>query len=1163
MNDNPALACAHSPRAHPGDDLAGTDPHSLRDWLAPALGCDAAAIDAQLSLIDQGLDSINLMRLPTLLARHGVRVGFAELMERPTLQAWLRLFAERAGVVAAAEPATPAVGDGFELTPLQQAYWLGRDEQRSLGGVACQLYQELDGGELDPPRLESAVRALCQRHAMLRAQFLADGRQRIRSEPAWAGLRVHDLRRLAGAEREARLAQLREALSQRCLDVAAGQVFDLQLSLLPDGRSRLHLNLDLLVADVLSFAILLRDLAAFYRGEGGTLPALGMDFPTYLAAQRELRLPQLASARDYWRTRLDSLPGPPQLPLAEAPERLGRPRFRRLQLLLERPRLARLEARARAHGLTLASVLACAYAQVLARWSASQRFVLNLPLFDRQPLDSGVAHMVADFSNLVLLEVDLSRAGSFAEQAAALQAQLHRDLGHAAWSGMEVLRELAQRQDGEGLGAPVVFACNLGEPLVDARCRETLGRPGWALSQTPQVWLDHQTYPLEEGLLLNWDAVDGLFPDGLLEAMFAAYERLIEGLPEQDWGQPVSLELPAAQAQVRYQVNDTRADLEPGVLHQGFFAQARNNPHDLALVAHDEQERQYSYAELAEAALRLAAALREWGVAAGDGVAITLPKGAGQVIAVLGVLAAGACYVPVGIEQPPARRAAILRQAGARLVLTDAERAGQGTWPAATVVRELADSQVFEPLAKPLPLEPSATAYVIFTSGSSGEPKGVEVAHGAALNTLDALRRRYRLTAGDRLLGVSALDFDLSVFDLFAVLGVGGTLVLPDEALRKEPTHWLQLLRRHGVTLWNSVPALLDMLLLRNRGGLGLGGLRLALVSGDWIGLDLPPRLRQVAPGCRFVALGGATEAAVWSNFQEVGEVQPQWRSIPYGRPLDNQRYRVVDGLGRDCPDWVAGELWIGGAGVALGYRGQPALTLQRFVEHDGERWYRTGDLGRYWPDGTLEFLGRVDQQVKLRGHRVELAEVEAALERHPALARAVALVLPGARASLVAAVVPAGGRETPQQAQLRDWAGDWLPAHMLPERILALPRLPLSGNGKVDRKALAWLLQEQLQGSAPAAEEEPLGELEAEVARHWRALLEVPWVGRHQGFFALGGNSLLATRLIERLASGFGVELTLKDFFGAASVATQAALVAARQAQRQASANPLQEGAL
>lgn len=1162
MNDDPALACAHSPRARPGDCLAGTDPHSLRDWLAPALGCDAADIDAELSLIEQGLDSINLMRLPTLLARHGVRVGVAELMERPTLQAWLRLFAERAGEVAGPSPVVPETGEGFELTALQQAYWLGRDEQRSLGGVACQLYQELDAGELDPPRLEAAVRALCQRHAMLRAQFLADGRQRIRGEPAWAGLRVHDLRRLERAEREARLAQLREALAHRCLDVASGQVFDLQLSLLPDGRSRLHLNLDLLVADVLSFAILLRDLAAFYRGEGETLPTLGMDFPAYLAAQRELRRPQLASAREYWRARLDTLPGPPQLPLAQAPESLGRPRFRRLQFLLEKPHLARLEARARAHGLTLASVLACAYAQVLARWSASQRFLLNLPLFDRQPLDSGVAHMVADFSNLVLLEVDLSRAGSFAGQAAALQAQLHRDLGHAAWSGMEVLRELAQRQDGEGLGAPVVFACNLGEPLVDARCRETLGRPGWALSQTPQVWLDHQTYPLEEGLLLNWDAVEGLFPDGLLETMFAAYERLLEGLAEQDWGQPVSLELPAAQAQVRYQVNDTRADLEPGVLHQGFFAQARNNPHNLALVAHDEQERQYSYAELAEAALRLAAALREWGVAAGDGVAITLPKGAGQVIAVLGALAAGACYVPVGIEQPPARRAAILRHAGVRLVLTDSERAGEDAWPAGTVVRELAASQAYEPLAKPLPVEPSAVAYVIFTSGSSGEPKGVEVAHGAAQNTLDALRRRYRLAASDRLLGVSALDFDLSVFDLFAVLGVGGTLVLPAEALRKEPTHWLQLLRRHGVTLWNSVPALLDML-LRNRGGLGLGGLRLALVSGDWIGLDLPPRLRQVAPGCRFVALGGATEAAIWSNAQEVAEVPPQWRSIPYGRPLENQRYRVVDGLGRDCPDWVPGELWIGGAGVALGYRGQAALTRQRFVEQGGERWYRTGDLGRYWPDGTLEFLGRLDQQVKLRGHRVELAEVEAVLERHPALARAVALVLPGARASLVAAVVPAGGRETPAEEQLRGWAADWLPPHMLPERMLALPRLPLSGNGKVDRKALAWLLQEQLQGSALAPDEEPQGELESAVARHWQALLEVPRVGRHQGFFALGGNSLLATRLIERLASGFGVELTLKDFFGAASVAAQAALVAARQAQRRAGANPLEEGAL
>ncbi|MEV4203212.1 amino acid adenylation domain-containing protein, partial [Micromonospora globbae] len=336
-----------------------------------------------------------------------------------------------------------------------------------------------------------------------------------------------------------------------------------------------------------------------------------------------------------------------------------------------------------------------------------------------------------------------------------------------------------------------------------------------------------------------------------------------------------------------------------------------------------------------------------------------------QVVAVLGVLAAGGVYVPVGVDQPAARRDRILTRAGVRTIVGAGGVSPEGDGGA--------------PLDAPVPVDPAALAYVIFTSGSTGEPKGVEVSHAAAVNTLAAVCERFDVGPDDRVLAVSALDFDLSVFDIFGLLGAGGALVLVGEDQRRDARAWLRLVNGHGVTVWNTVPALLDMLLTA-AGEDPLGDLRLALVSGDWVGLDLRDRLVARRPDARLIALGGATEAAVWSNAFEVGEVPAHWRSIPYGFPLPNQRYRVVDGRGRDCPDWVVGELWIGGAGVAAGYRGDAERTAQRFVEHDGSRWYRTGDLGRYWPDGTLEFLGRADFQVKIRGHRIELGEVEAAL---------------------------------------------------------------------------------------------------------------------------------------------------------------------------------------
>jgi yersiniabactin nonribosomal peptide synthetase len=470
--------------------------------------------------------------------------------------------------------------------------------------------------------------------------------------------------------------------------------------------------------------------------------------------------------------------------------------------------------------------------------------------------------------------------------------------------------------------------------------------------------------------------------------------------------------------------------------------------------------------------------------------------------------------VPVGVDQPDLRRDEICSSAGAAAVLTAVPEDG----PA---------------LPGLVPATPDDLAYVIYTSGSTGTPKGVEITHRAARNTIDEINGRYGVGPRDRVLAVSALDFDLSVYDIFGLLSAGGAVVLIEEEARREARQWAELLRRWDVTVWNTVPALLDMLLV-------VGGgerLRLAMVSGDWVGLDLPPRLRKTAPSCHLVALGGATEGSIWSNALDVADVPEHWRSIPYGTPLRGQKYRVVDGRGRDCPDLVTGELWIGGAGVAQGYRGDLVRTVRQFVHHAGERWYRTGDLGRYWPDGTLEFLGRADDQVKIRGHRIELGEIEAALGTHPAVRRAAATHL--GTTHIGAAVVA----EDPDvaAADLRVFLGQRLPAYMLPDELVVLPELPLSPNGKVDRRALPALITSAADRTRGEA---PVGPLESELAQHWAALLGVAEVGRHESFFALGGDSLLATRLLETVRQRFGVDVSLRQLFTGPTIADLAALI-------------------
>lgn len=973
--------------------------------------------DDDQNLIELGLDSLQMMRLVNKWRRDGSTVTFAELITAPRLSEWWPLLNKDNTANSGADECTKGieryenVQGPFPLTDVQYAYWIGRRDDQPLGGVGCHAYLEIDGKDVEPERLRAAWEQLLMHHSMLRASFLADGQQEVLDFPFTKAVPVHDLRLYMEDELTLELDRIRNRLSHRRLAVEAGEVAGLELSLLPGGRTRLHFDIDLLVADVQSLHIILRDLAAAYARGCRPAAPLNWSFAEYVEQEARRRISDKKRAAQYWSERLSTMPAAPGLPLKEKPETIKTPIFNRRNYFIKRADWILLQKRAAAYRVTPAMVLLTAYAEVLDRWSTNSQFLINMPLFDRQTGKAGIEDVVADFTNLLLLAVDCSSQQSFLERVRSVQAQFHQDVAHAAYSGVQLQRDLARVRQGERDFAPVVFACNLGTLLINDECRNTLGKLSYMISQTPQVWLDFQTYEMDDGLLLAWDAIDQLFPDGMIDQMFTAYIQLMNWLvaDNNDWQSSPNILLASKQKS-----RDMAAEWSPSqpaqCLHTSFFAVAAANPQATALI--DSYSNTYfSYGELSSYALRVAAFLKEEGVKEGDPVAITLPRGIEQIAAVLGILAIGACYVPIGIEQPTARRERIHKKADIRYVLTDYERAQTLDWPANTVVLHIADAANIAPLAEPVEISAEHLAYIIFTSGSTGEPKGVEISHSGAWNTISDINRRYKVGSADRILAVSSLDFDLSVYDIFGLLSAGGSLVLMTEDTRRDAVHWLKLLNKHEVTLWNSVPVLLDMLLtVAESGRHNMLPLRLTMLSGDWIGLDLPSRLKRVAEHSHLVAMGGATEASIWSNFFDVALPLPvQWKSIPYGRPLANQVYRVVDRKGRDCPDWVAGELWIGGAGVARGYRGDPELTADRFVSWNGSLWYRTGDLGRYWPDGNIEFLGREDFQVKIRGHRIELGEIETALRQHPGVRDAVVSVVgdPRGNKHLVGYVVP------------------------------------------------------------------------------------------------------------------------------------------------------------
>ena len=1113
------------------------DPHGigteeLRAQVAELIGSEPEAVPIDANLFELGLESIVLMRLVGRFRQQGRAVTFADLAAQPTVSAWSELVGAAIEPVPAAtartpEPNRPDTGS-FDLAVLQHAYWIGRSAEQRFGGVAPHLYTEFDGRAVDPERLRAALDAVARRHDMLRARITDDGQQVIESNPGWRGLTVHDLQSECDAVVE--LERTRQRLTHQMLDIEAGEVFSADLSLLPDGRTRLHLDVDMIAGDAVSFRILVADLARAYDGQ--ELPAVDYSYARYLADRPQDRREARAQAERYWTDRLDSLPGAPTLPLVERDS--GSPSATRRAFHLDSQHYSLLQSRARAQGVTPAVAVAAAFAEVVGAWSVEQRFLLNVPMFDRAPTHPAVGELVGDFSSSVMLDVDLRESLSFAERSRRLRARLHEDASHVDYSGVEVLRDLGRRR-GQPVLAPVVFtsALGLGE-LFDARAREVFGDPVWIISQGPQVVLDAQITELDGGVLVNWDIRENEFLPGVPEAMFDAFEMLVRALVvdgDSVWSEPVGQLVPPRQLAPRTPAADVpRIDALPTAgnqtLHRAFFDRASRNPDAVALAWGDGES--MTYGDLRDRAMRVAAALTDRDVAVGDTVGVTLPKGPDQVAAILGVLAAGGVYVPIGVDQPASRAALIARKAGFAVTIGGSGDDGL----------TVSDAVLTEPMPVPHLGPDTAPAYMIFTSGSTGEPKGVVVPHRAAMNTIGDLVRRFSLDERYRPLCLSELDFDLCTFDLFSVFEAGGTAVLIEEHERRDPQRWVALIRAHRVTVISCVPPLLDMILST---GEDLGdSLEVVMLGGDKVGLDLYRRMNAAVPGCRFAGLGGATETAIHNSICEVVEVDPHWRTVPFGLPLRSMALRVVDARGHQVPDWVPGELWVAGTGLADGYLDDPERTNERFVEADGYRWYRTGDLVRYGTDSMVEFIGRVDNQIKINGFRIELGEIESVLAGDPEVVAAAAVVDRSGSAAVMAAVVLGDSAADPDQsvAGITGRVADRLPAHMVPDRIVALRTLPLTVNGKIDSAAIAQQCRAAGDSERAGARVAPRTRLEGALALIWQSVLGAEEVGVTDTLFALGGDSVLATTIVARIRAAFDItSVTVRMLFAAPTV--------------------------
>lgn len=885
----------------------------------------------------------------------------------------------------------------FELTDIQRAYWIGKTKGLNLGNISTHIYTELDMRPIDINRLAAAFNRLIQRHEMLRGVVLEDGNQVILENVPYYEFKNYPYDKMNESNH---LQFIRDKMSHQVFNSTQWPLFDIRISDLEYGH-RLHISFDLLIMDAWSMEILMDELSLLYFNPETQLEEIQCSYRDYVKACLSIRNSKAYSkSKDYWCNRIDTLYGSPMLHLAKEPNSVVKPHFKRYQRILDPKTWERIKRFSAQFNVTASAVLLTSYSEVLARWSSEPQFTINLTLFNRQPIHEQINKVIGDFTSLTLLEVDASQQTTFYEKVKNIQNQLWMDMDYRYFSGLEVERELLKATNNTNKALmPVVFTSlldlvksydiNLEEPLITSI--------PYSVSQTPQVWLDHQVIERDGVLYLNFDFIEEIFFDNMINDMFDAYYQYICELADniENWNKRIKFSSLEKKLEPLLAKHKKTRPYEIKTLNYMVSEQCIKTPDHDAIITNTLH---ITYQQLERSANIVASYLVDQGVKTGELVAIIMEKGWEQLVSVLGILKAGAAYLPIDVTLPKHRIEEMLTMTESRFILITDEKCAFGTGQMSWNYFKVTEHLLYqEYVGSPYHFDDiHGDAYVIFTSGSTGKPKGVRISHENVANTILDMNERLMIIGTDRVLALSSLSFDLSVYDIFGILSAGGTVVVPSSRSVRNPQAILDYMLEHGITIWNTVPAIMELLVnyLKTKGEVRIPSLRAVLLSGDYIPVQLPDEIRGYADNAQIFSLGGATEGSIWSILYPIKEVNQSWKTIPYGLSLTNQSMVVLNKKQELCPVHVKGELYITGTGVAQGYWKNEEETRKRFVwiEELGERAYHTGDLGYYLPDGNISFIGREDNQVKLNGFRIELGEIESTLMKHPNVKQAVAI---------------------------------------------------------------------------------------------------------------------------------------------------------------------------
>lgn len=926
----------------------------------------------------------------------------------------------------------------YPLTAVQEGMLFHSLYAPEAGVYGCQFTCTLTGA-FQPEAFRQALEKVLERHSILRT-LIWERREKLfqvvvkEAKLPWQYL---DWRGQPEEEQAAKWEQYLDEERRRGFHLSSPPLMRTALIQMKDDSYRFIWSFHHMLLDGWSLSIVLKEVFTLYwsscKGQDISLnpPRPYKDYITWLQRQ------DMSKVEEYWRKSLQGFQAPTPMhvdkPIGKRNKQAEE--FTEIEWKLSQKTTADLQNLARQHGLTLNTLIQGGWAVLLNRYSGEDDVVFGAVVSGRSGDLMGIDSMVGLFINTLPMRVKLNADDTLIPWLKKIQEQ-QVDLRQYEYSPLVDIHRWSEIPHGHALFETVLVYENYP---VD----RTLGEWGGELSVQDVVSHTWTNYPLsimvvpEASLRAKVLYDSSRFDAETIQRVMNHLETVLTGMVENPQGKLSELSILTEQEhQQLREWNDTQTYFPTDIcIQQLFETQAEQRPDAIALLLEEEQ---MTYRELNELSNQIAHRLLKEGVGTDVRVGVMMERSAEMIAAVLGILKAGGAYVPLDPSAPRERQAYILENAEVGVLFTHQSTVENLPDGAATVLHWEAElASILQESKEPPKVEvsPKNLAYIIYTSGSTGTPKGVMVRHQPVINLIDWVNKTFAVDEFDRILWVTSLGFDLSVYDIFGILAAGGSIRIVKDAELRDPKRLLQYLRSGEITFWDSAPAALQQVLpflSESSSETGDSKLKRVFLSGDWIPVTMPDVLKKHFPGVEVISLGGGTEATIWSNFYRIDEVKEEWASIPYGKPIQNARYYVLDAHLNPCPVGVPGELYIGGACLAEGYANAPDLTAERFLPDPfgapGDRMYRTGDMAKYWPDGNMEFLGRVDNQVKIRGFRVELGEVESVIAQHPNVQNALATIheSPSGDKRLVAYVVPKSKEEAVSSGWDAEQVSQW-----------------------------------------------------------------------------------------------------------------------------------------